>query len=273
MVGTAVYQVGLRLIEPVEEAQRVEARRADDAAAGGERGEHRRDQAVDVEQRHDVEAAVVGVERRASRRYARPRPPGWRGCSGTIFGPRGGARGVQHAARRRRPRASRPATALPIASPSSLNDAGGSRRRGVDEPQDRDAEPLGDRDRRAGLRPRRRRSPWRRCRQVEVELLRAVGGIERRRGGGRRRPRRRPSPSPARSAARSRPGRRGRCPSAFSFARSQSASSRRPPKVSVGRSGAGSPRPRRDAAGGGPERSRPWRARLLLGEYSDVAGT
>ena len=52
----------LRLVEPLEEAERVEARRAEHAAAGRERGEHRRDQAVDVEQRHDVEAAVVGRE-------------------------------------------------------------------------------------------------------------------------------------------------------------------------------------------------------------------
>ena len=59
MVGTAVYQLGFASLEPGEEAQRVEARRAVDAAAGGERRQHRRDQPVDVEERHDVEAAVV----------------------------------------------------------------------------------------------------------------------------------------------------------------------------------------------------------------------
>ena len=58
MVGTAVYQVGLRLLHPGEELQRVEARRAEHRAAARQRREQAGDQPVDVEQRHHVEAAV-----------------------------------------------------------------------------------------------------------------------------------------------------------------------------------------------------------------------
>ena len=50
----------LGLVHPGKELERVEAGRAEHAAAGAERGQHRADQAVDMEQRHDVEAAVGG---------------------------------------------------------------------------------------------------------------------------------------------------------------------------------------------------------------------
>ena len=60
MVGTAVYQVGCALAA-TEELQCVESG-ADDGAAGRERRQHSRDQTVDVEQRHDVQADVVRPE-------------------------------------------------------------------------------------------------------------------------------------------------------------------------------------------------------------------
>ena len=58
MVGTAVYQVGSSSSSQ-RRTERVEAGRADHGGAGGQRGQQRRDQPVDVEQRHDVEAAVA----------------------------------------------------------------------------------------------------------------------------------------------------------------------------------------------------------------------
>ena len=79
MVGTAVYQLGLASSSHWKKRSALKPGRAEDAAARGERRQHRRDQPVDVEQRHDVEAAVVRPSAAASRRYARPRPPGWRG--------------------------------------------------------------------------------------------------------------------------------------------------------------------------------------------------
>ena len=64
MVGTAVYQVGLELGEPLEEPQLVEARacRRPLAPASSE-ASSAGDQAVDVEERHDVQAPVVGASR------------------------------------------------------------------------------------------------------------------------------------------------------------------------------------------------------------------
>ena len=71
MVGTAVYQVGLRILHPAKEFQRVEARRAPDRCAGRERGRHRRDQPVDMKQRHHVEAAVGRRQRQRRADVAR----------------------------------------------------------------------------------------------------------------------------------------------------------------------------------------------------------
>ncbi len=95
MVGTAVYQVGRHRFEPFEEPERVEARRAAHRGAGGERAGHRGDQAVDVEQRHDVEADIARRERKRAADVA--------GGGGEIgvgerhdLRPRGGAGGVQH---------------------------------------------------------------------------------------------------------------------------------------------------------------------------------
>ena len=86
IVGTAVYQVGVELVEPVEEPQLVEARGAGDGGAGVERGEQRGDEAVDVEERHHVEAAVRTARARASRRRSRADAHSWRCVSGTSFG-------------------------------------------------------------------------------------------------------------------------------------------------------------------------------------------
>ena len=81
MVGTAVYQVGRIIPEPGEELEGVEAGRAADVRAGVERAQHRRDQAVDVEERHHLEAAVRGRQRAGSWRCGRPRRTRWRGSA------------------------------------------------------------------------------------------------------------------------------------------------------------------------------------------------
>ena len=85
MVGTAVYQVALRLLEPAEETQRVEARRAEDRGAGVKRRQHRGDQPVDVKERHHVEAAIARLEREAARDVRR-RGAELACVSATIFG-------------------------------------------------------------------------------------------------------------------------------------------------------------------------------------------
>ena len=257
MVGTAVYQVGCRVLEPVEEAQRVEAGRAVDRGAGRERGRDRGDQAVDVEQRHDVEAAVVGRQRQRGADVA------GRGREVALqqrhdLGPRGRARGVQHqrlvVLLRRRP--TRPARRrCPFGR--QLEPAGravGRRRAAAGRPHHAavptatagPSSPAGH-DQRLGAQ----------VGEVEVELLGPVGRVQGCRGGAAGDGRRRPWPSPARSAARSRPGRRGRCPSALSVATVASASSRRPPKLS------GRPLGRQDRrqVGGDGEREGPGRSR------------
>ena len=95
IVGTAVYQVGPDLPQPGEEAEAVEAGRADNRSAGRDRGQHGGDQAVDVEQRHDIEADVV------RRQLQRPADMARRGGEVGVaqrhdLRPRRGARGVQH---------------------------------------------------------------------------------------------------------------------------------------------------------------------------------
>ena len=49
-------------LQPAEKTGRVEAWRADQAGARGHGGQRRADQAMDMEQRHDIEAAVAGGE-------------------------------------------------------------------------------------------------------------------------------------------------------------------------------------------------------------------
>ena len=144
MVGTAVYQVGFASPSQRKEAQRIEAGRAERAAAGRERGEHGRDQPVDMEQRHDVEAAVV---RRQRQRRADMAGGGARlaWLSGTSFG-----REVVPEVWRRSatsPSSARPGRAAsPPAAPSSVN---GRPARGIGhEAEDGDAAAFRDRDRR-----------------------------------------------------------------------------------------------------------------------------
>ncbi len=59
MVGTAVYQVGSASSSQPKNFERVEAGRATHRRSGGERRQQGRDQPMDMEQRHDIEAAVV----------------------------------------------------------------------------------------------------------------------------------------------------------------------------------------------------------------------
>ena len=59
------------LIQPVEEAKRVEPRRAEDLRACAERCQNGSHQTVDVEQRHDVQADVVGGQLQGSADVAR----------------------------------------------------------------------------------------------------------------------------------------------------------------------------------------------------------
>ena len=95
MVGTAVYQVGCIVPQPGEEAEAAEARSTDHRPAGGDRGQHCRDQPVNVEQRHDVQADIrrpqlqrpADMHRRGSQIGVRQRHD---------FRPGSGAGGVQH---------------------------------------------------------------------------------------------------------------------------------------------------------------------------------
>jgi hypothetical protein len=61
------------LVEPAEELEPVEPARAAHPSARGERREHRRDQPVDVEERHHVQAHVVGTEPERGHDVARGR--------------------------------------------------------------------------------------------------------------------------------------------------------------------------------------------------------
>ena len=58
MVGTAVYQVGLHSSIQAKNLSALKPGRAEDLAAGRQRRQHPGDQAVDVEQRHDVQPDV-----------------------------------------------------------------------------------------------------------------------------------------------------------------------------------------------------------------------
>src|SRR5208337_268429 len=73
----------------------VVAWRADQAAARGNRGEGRADQAVDVEQRHDIEATVAGCEVKGRANILR-RGANVRLSQRDALGPGGRARRVQH---------------------------------------------------------------------------------------------------------------------------------------------------------------------------------
>ena len=212
MVGTAVYQVGSAASSQAKKrsASKPGAHQTEPPAArlDGDRG----DEAVDVEERHDVQAAVARASAPAPRRCAAAEAAMFDCEQRHDLRARGGAGGVQDRARCRR---ARPA-------PASGASAGARSAAGVKLP-------AGAPGRRRAAAPAR---PWRgrglerravvagvgttsalarRSREVEVELLAPVGRVQRRGGRGRRRWRRRRRPSPGRSAARSRRGRRGRC--------------------------------------------------------------
>ena len=93
------------------------------------------------------------------------------------------------------------------------------------QPEHADPEPLGDGDGRTGLVLGDEDRLGADIGEVEIELVGTIGRIERRGRGASRRPTGRPSPSPARSAARSQRGRRGRC---------RAGSTARPPLASGG---------------------------------------
>ena len=199
----------LHLIEPLEEFQRIEAGRADHRRAGGKRGEHRRDQAVDVEQRHDVEAAVRSASAAASRGCCRRgREVGLRQRHDLWARRRAG--GVQHerdvVGNRSEPGTPRLADRLAHDAESSrparrrLSRCRASGRRAARPPL---PPPIAVRVDEQRLGPE--------VGEVELELLGPVGGVERRGRGARSRSTRRRPPSPARWAGRWRRGRCGRC--------------------------------------------------------------
>jgi len=83
------------LFQPAKEFQGIEARGAEHRAAAGERCQHRGNKAVNVKQRHDVQAAVGADEAKGAGDIVG-------GCSQVAlrqrhdFRPRSGARGVQN---------------------------------------------------------------------------------------------------------------------------------------------------------------------------------
>ena len=98
MLGTAVYQVGLEVVDPRHEIRRLETGRARRGSARGEGGENRADEPVNVKQRHHVEAAVGWRKRKRVRDV--PRREAQVGLrERRQFGPRGGAGGVQQQSR------------------------------------------------------------------------------------------------------------------------------------------------------------------------------
>ena len=214
-------------IEPAEEAQRVEARRADHRPAARERGQRRRDQPVDVEQRHHVEAGVVRRQLPGSARCCRAEAVTLRWVSGTIFG-----RAVvpEVCSTSATSSALRPCPAAPaLPGLAALQDEAARAALHLGHQlQHRHAQSLRHRPRRRLDAPLHDQRPRLQVGQVELELLVLVGRVQRRRGGARRRSTRRPPPSPARSAARSPPGRRGRRRSRLSAATVRSASARSP---------------------------------------------
>ena len=172
IVGTAVYQLGRAVAEPLEEAQRVEAGRAEDAAARGKRGEHRRDQPVNVEQRHDVEAAIVGgqAERRTDM-PSRRRQVGM--AERDQFRARRGAGRMQQqrdVVGFREPGAAQCADRIAL----QPEHAGGSVAKRC-EPDHADAEPLGHGNRRAGFVFGDEDRLGADVGEVEIELVGAVG--------------------------------------------------------------------------------------------------
>ena len=88
------------------ERQRVELAGHDHRAAGRQRGQRRRHEAVHVEQRHHAQRHVVGRERVAARDVAAPRSRGWRARAARAWAGRCCRSCAGSARRRRRPAAS-----------------------------------------------------------------------------------------------------------------------------------------------------------------------
>ena len=237
-----------------------------------QRREHGRDQAVDVEQRHDVQAAVAGRQRQRRRRCGAPRR---RGC---------GARAAPSSGREVVPEVCRMSADVVLPPPAPACDRSAARAAASEPPgrllrRDRrqpsnvhDTVPAGDRDGRPGVvADRHDQRLGLEVGQVEVELVVPVGRIERRsrgrgdgeEGGRHLRPVRQHDRHPVAAADAERIqlfcGGVDQTP--------QAAKAERRPIGCQDRSGLGGCGWRRW------RRSRPWRARLLLGEYSDVAGT
>ena len=159
MVGTAVYQVGFASSSHWKNFSALKPGVQTTDAPAESDDEHRRDQAVDVEQRHDVQAAVGRRQRQRLADVAAPRRRRSRWLSGTIFG----REVVPEVCRTS---AMSPASAGPVAPAVADRLAGEAelpgRRVGVGlEPQDRHAElrrrPLPP----PRCRPRRAPAPWR----------------------------------------------------------------------------------------------------------------
>ena len=171
----------LRLLEPAEEFQGVESGRGEDAGAGGQRTGDGADQPVDMEQRHDVEAAIPGAE-------GQGRPDlGGRGSEIRLgqrhqLGTRGGARGMQHQG-----------GIAGRGGPAGSHRAHGSAEREAEAPRrarlrleraDGNSQPFGDGTRRRfGPRGDQQRLGLQ-IAEIELELGGAIGGIEGRGGAG-----------------------------------------------------------------------------------------
>ena len=172
----------LRLLEPAEEFQGVESGRGEDAGAGGQRTGDGADQPVDMEQRHDVEAAILGAE-------GQSRPDlGGRGSEIGLgqrhqLGTRGGARGMQHQG-----------GIAGRGGPAGSHRARGPAEREAETPRrrarlhlergDGNSQPFGDGTRRRfGPRGDQQRLGLQ-IAEIELELGGAIGGIEGRGGAG-----------------------------------------------------------------------------------------
>ena len=228
MVGTAVYQVGFASSIPAKNFSALKPGVQNTAPPRDSGAEQAGDQPVDVEQRHDVETAVVGSKARAWRRCCGPRSRCCAGDSGTIFG-----REVVPDVCRISAMSS--ASAGPGRARWRLSP---SRTAGTRRPRPAAREQAYQRDAELLRRAKRGRVAARfddqglglEVGEVELELVGAIGGIERRRGRGGGDGDETPSPSRVRSATRWRPDRRGRC-------RSRSASGRCDRSARAGRVG------------------------------------
>ncbi len=163
-------------LDPAEDLQRVEPRRAPDRSAGGKARRYRRHQPVDVEKRHHVEATVVRREREAAGDMVR-------GCREVAMakrhdlGPRGRARRMQDQGQVARPRGG----ALGLARGHALGAQGEAAcgiGRVMSEAQDRKAQMVRGHQSRAVIAFGQHDGLGAEVREVEFELFEPVGRIE-----------------------------------------------------------------------------------------------